>query len=458
MDAQSVERVRLEEEYERESRHGKLSPKANAAAGPPIPLEEATSPESGRTQRKHKHGNAKGKSKSKSTESGRKHRHHHQSHQGRSDKHIDDKSRIEGNTQQDTSSPAKERNIEVHSISGRQDNSNNGCRGMQQSASPMVGPGADVNGFDPNSFPASPNFPWYSEQGHYAQVPLQPPGMPMQNAPWGQQASQAFVNQPTMTSQFGQNPVPFGYPPPGLASFQPPLFHEQPFDQTARMNAPSMPAAPFPGAEEYSPRTLPSALRLPFPPFGLVGGETSQAWGMSGSVPNGGIPQAQWPGPPSENFRRVPPGPMIPLAAELTSIQFASPKAPNERNEGHSPRDQGSKTQSPVTTGTDERSMDPKEALDGLRARMKKHAEASRTALESEKSGRKTSEQRMAALEKLVSPSSKKVSRIRQGIMRYTNGGYTIAALDCAQDRWCVRQISSKGERHACAECLPDIC
>lgn len=411
MDAQSVERVRLEEEYERESQHGIVSPNASGAKGPPNPMEEATSPESGRTSRKHKHGSTEGNSKSKSTEKGKKHRHHHQSHpKGRSD----DESRVGGrDTQQGMVSPAKGRNIGAHLTSGMQDSkhpSNNGSGGMEQSAAPMVGPGVDVPGFESNNYPTPPpNFPWYSEQAQHAQVPLQPPGMPMQNAPWGQQAQQAFVNPSTAAAHFEHGPPPFRFPPPGLAASQPPLFNQQPFDQTAQMYAPPMPAPPFPGAKEYSPRTLPSALRFPFPPFGLPGGEAPQAWGMAGVAPSAGMPDMRWQAGPFQGFGGIPPGTGVPPDEEPHTAQpLRSAKTPTEHDETRSPGDQGSGDQSPVIAGTEQGPVDPKTALDSLRARMKKNAEDSRTALESERSGKRTSEQRMAALEKLVSPSSKK--------------------------------------------------
>lgn len=378
MDAQSVERMRLKEEYERERGHGASALAVEAVSGEPV--DEAESPGNGRRQNKQTERSVNGKAKSKSKEKGKKTRRQQSHHTSRDAKNPGVSTRSEGNLQQ-------------------------GVVPTKQPATSVFVMEPEIPSFKSDGLPtAPPEFPWYPNQTPYAEIRLQPPGMPMQNAPWGQQAQQSSTEQHSSAAQ-SQQGLPVRIPPP-LATMFPPVFNNH---QTMQFGVPTMAAVPSPGAEEYSPRTMPPGLPFPFTSFGGPIGQGSHEFGMAVGGKTVGMPGGQWPSMFPSSSGLLPDSPIIPGAGPTVANQFTNSKTSTGQNQSHSPHQQRSKNHSPVQSRMAyEETGDPKASLDGLRARMKKNAEESRAALESERSSRKTSEQRIAALDRLVGSSSNK--------------------------------------------------
>lgn len=87
--------------------------------------------------------------------------------------------------------------------------------------------------------------------------------------------------------------------------------------------------------------------------------------------------------------------------------------------------------------------------LPALRARMKKNADESRAALDREKEARKMSEQRLAALERLMGfDNKKKASRFSCSFPCQSNiDDITTINLDFVQSRWRIKRNKSTCEK-----------
>lgn len=456
MDAQSVERLRLEEDYERESR-GDSPPGKNAATSSATPVGKPVVGESESAGEVGRNGGSRsnvGKSKSKSTERDKKDRHHrhhhHQHHTARNKKHVEDESQKgDGEADHSRASATQRGRTESRSTGAKRHgklpldkaSALKQSRGMDTPiglSTPSVDqPTIDALPFVPMHPPsAPPDFPGYATQGHNFQFPPQAPRMPMQHFAWGQQAPQGYGNQPETAARFEQGfqvpHAPFAFSPPTMPPNQTPISKEHSAGQPSSFNARAPPAPPIPQGEEYSPRTIPSVFRFPFPPFGPPVGEASQTWGMPAHAAPAAFSEAQWQAPPQpEEFSRVPSGIHTPSGGLPVSPETVkSSKTSNGQAEVAFSHNRGDNGELSVEMKSDDALPGAQETLEGLRARMRRNAEESRLALKCEKEARKTSEERLAALERFVSKPSKK-KKVSEPSERCVEGFIDLEVLSC---------------------------
>jgi hypothetical protein len=429
MDAQSVERERMKDEYERESRGGRS---AKNFPGPEIAGAQQVASVRGEdyvpsitTDGNETSRNVKGdrfNMKDKDGTHKHRHKHHHKHHHRHRSPATHDKEiasepdpRSEEPVRRFLSPPNGHRGEELFSSSENKglglgvgdasiggDANSTHREGSVPSAQQPGLYAAPREGL-PSQFP--PNVPWYATPAP-SQFPPPQMGVPMPGFPWGQQAQQEYggpPEKPQVHQAFDKHPA---QPPPAG-----PFSHhagapsaEQLFERPGQ----EMRELPMPPTMEYSPRTVPPGVGLPFAPYGPPASEAPQNWGAPAYGFPEGYPGSQWqvPPPPLQAFGNLPPdGHMsngmddsgTPRAVEQP-MDAIPQEAPQEEDDA--------KLDSRETA-------DGAETLEALRARMKENAEESRAALDREREARKMSEQRLAALERLAgSGGRKKVCRV----------------------------------------------
>lgn len=402
MDAQSVERERLRDEYEKQSHgiHGKSAY---------LPMREVEKPKDqasldgqshiGSSIRgKHDDNNRNGKpGKAKRKDKDKHHKHHYKHHGQHPPSSSVDQQAAGEQTGKTKSAMQKEERL---SVNGVRDSSSPPTQ--PQSTVHQPGPVEGLPG--PGTQPSLPSdIPWY-----VGQVPAHPSGMRsgmlLPGFPWGQQARQGQETLPRNPDFYHGSAALSALPrPPIDQSFA--ALTEPAFAGTAQPKQGSSQPPPL----ESSPRTVPPGVSLPFPVQGMPVADGPQNWAAPVYGFPEGIPAQPWQAPPpstSHVFVSELIGSSDTHGLGLSDAQSMSGKKPK----GAMPRAE------PVEADEADLAIQDVEdgagTLEALRARMKKNAEESRLALEREKQARKVSEQRLAALEQLIGTDSRKhVSR-----------------------------------------------
>ncbi|KAJ9124190.1 hypothetical protein QFC22_000987 [Naganishia vaughanmartiniae] len=438
MDAQSVERERLEEEYENESRvHAVRNDKGRSPAKVSVKLDETPVDKSARSVEidnekdeadrvEIKGKEAKDRSKKKDRHHRHKHRHSHRKH-GHKDKHdVSPKSANSGMKGENgaTRSPERSRSRSTTAPSEiRQADGTEGTKPLP--AKPSAHSALDApamtsapwdlpsnmntQGMSPIFYPPIPN----SAQAARGQQFHGPAGMPVQSFAWGARAQQ--VEPPQGSSRDG-NPSP---------AFTVPQYYGQSsapsFPQKSNGNAP-----PVIHDETCSPRTVPNA-RFPFPPFASA----NQMCSSSEQMPNSGFeghphndmrqdgePRlhgahqgygGQWPmGMPSGPFADMPYGAYF-APADMPVPAALMPADVARAEQGHAipvqtakMSGQGSTKDTASARTEQEEKGESDQELERLRRQMKRNAEESRKAIDEEKTRSDLHGQRSAALAKLA--------------------------------------------------------
>ncbi|KAJ9106227.1 hypothetical protein QFC21_001371 [Naganishia friedmannii] len=454
MDAQSVERERLEEEYENESRvHADRSEQGRSPVKKAVELNGTPAANSeklveiGSKKDVVDREEVKGKeAKDRSEKKAHKHRHkHHHGHRkhGHKDKHHGSPPRDNVSKGDNGSARSPEPMLSRSATATTQ--SHQGSRieetkplpakpppqfnlnaPLMSSAPWDLPPTINVQGLPPLFYPPILNSGQYPPPPHAAgeeQMFRGQAAMPMQGFAWGAQAQQAEPYQDTShggnsgpnftVPQYGQSPGPsLLHQSNGIA---PPVIHD----------------------ETCSPRTLPNA-RFPFPPFAPTNHVSSSSEQMPGNersdgypcnfTHQGGVPGlteryagGQWPiGMPPPPFAGMPYGAYFPPA------RMPVPAGPVPSNGARSEQDQAiqsdtaiksakgaSRSTSSVRTHQEGKGESDQE-LARLRDQMKKNAEKSRQAIDMEKERSALHEQRLEALAKLAG-SRRKGEKQRNG-------------------------------------------
>lgn len=402
MDAQSVERERLRNEYEKESHgtHGKSThlPMREVEKAKDKPSLDGHSHIGSSNRGKREDNGRNGKhGKFKRKDKGKHHKHHHK-HRGqlRSSPFVDQQA-AGGQTGKIKSAIQKE---ERQSVNGVRD-----PLSPPTQPQPLVHQPGPVEGRPgENTRPSLPSdIPWYASQVPTHSSGMQS-GMPLPGFPWGQQARQGQDTLP-------RNPD-FYHGSAALSALHGPLVDQSFAASTGPVfagTAQSKQGSSQPPPLESSPRTVPPGVSLPFPVQGMSVAAGSQKW----PAPVYGFPE----GIPTQSRQAPPPS---------TSHIFVSEVIGSSDTHGLGLSDaQSMSGKKPLwampraePVGADEADHaiqdmeDGAGTLEALRARMKENAEESRVALQREKQARKVSEQRLADLEQLVGTDRKKhVSR-----------------------------------------------
>ncbi|GHJ88570.1 hypothetical protein NliqN6_4972 [Naganishia liquefaciens] len=385
MDAQSVERERMRDEYEKESdRTSGKSPlqptremngaKQKAFLDEQILIHSPISSKNDKSKRSGRIDTPKRKDK-------KKHRTQANKDSDKARTASDHGERAHGESMKPRTAPHRE--VKESKMDGPND---------EVLSQAQVVPTATQSGAADIPPPVSfvPSLP-YQELMNASQQPLQFPAnsnMPKLGFPWGQQARQGQETLPRRSESFQG----LAWPP---ASSEPPAgqMHSSANPSSIGIGEQQQSSCRTPPLE-CSPGTVPLETSLPFPLQGLPATELIENCTVPAYDFSEGIPAASWQSP-------LPPL-SLPYGLGLSDTQPLLGNSFKESVSRGSPRVSGD------ADPASQVAISGVETLDTLRARMKRNADESRLALEQEKQAREISEQRLAALKNLIGANKDK--------------------------------------------------
>ncbi|KAJ9105144.1 hypothetical protein QFC19_003602 [Naganishia cerealis] len=457
MDAQSVERARLEEEYENESCIYATKGWPGQCATEDAKMSNVESEQLGEmASEMMKEKETKKRSKK------RDHKNRHADHHGHRKQNHKDKDHVlqprGDNVKAENNAKATFNPTPMRSSTGTTEgHRNDGVEEIKPSpkeipsqsdrnAPPMPSVPWDSSnnmtafGFPPMFFPPVSPFGQYPPPQPTSEQQLQqPPGMQMQDFPWGLQAHHPNA-PPRPDSDKGNGDLAFKIPYYGQYSDKPLPKQGDVREPHPNPNIYNRGIPPVPHSGTCSPRTLPPDARFPFPPWGQSEpnavspvqrqelrsprsgrfDHTHPHVAPGYSAVSSGVHDSQWPmSVPSQTGGiplefNLPPGSMYTGAEPLPTVGTAA-------TEDHAhPRDtalkfdkHGSRSASSVPTEQAD-SNEADQELARLREQMKKNAEDSRKAIKEEKKSGDPHEQRLAALA-ILAHSTPKGEKQRNG-------------------------------------------